>query len=276
MNLLRLIPLLLFATVVSAMGGDSHVVRGAVFERGTGARLSGVRVELLLEGVRAVEEARTDENGQFQLEARAGTYDLRAVAPGRRHVAEVRRDLEVGGSGREDLQFELLPFDQALASQGLDPGDLLDEDGDFVPDRLERAYRLDPRNADSNGDGVSDGAAALLGVGTRAQARNRDVALHSPLGALSVPAPGSSGSISVPIVTEAMPGAVRYALEVRQPGSDVVLNRQEFDFERGGFLIGEGIALRWKIPVRLGAGRYELELLGYAPGESEPVRNRSK
>ena len=253
-----------------ALAVGVHEVSGAVYERDTGRRLADVRVEALVDGTRVVNHVRTDEQGRFEFQLEQGLYDLRALAPEQRLVTETLANLDVGQGSRKDIQFELQPLDGALAERGFDARDFRDEDGDFVPDALERWYRLDPELADSDEDGVADGIAAWLNTPSRAGGE-LDVHLHSPLGTLAIAAPASSGCVPLPIVAPLIPGAVRYVLEVTPPGEDEPLDRQEFDFERGEFLAGEGLALRWTPAAGMTEGRYDLHITGYAHAQAEPL-----
>ncbi|MFT4539524.1 MAG: hypothetical protein ACI841_000363 [Planctomycetota bacterium] len=252
---------------------DIHSVSGAVYERKTGKRLQDVRIEALLDGVAVANHIRTDDQGRFEFQLVEGVYDLRAMAPRQRYVTGVFRNLIIGKGNLEDVQFELLPIDEDLILQGLDPRDFEDVDQDFVPDSLERSYRLDPEFADTDEDGIFDGVALWLGVGAKPDPRHDSAWLQSPIAALPLASPASSGSVPIPIVTQLIPGAVRYTVDVVPPGSDDILDRQEFDFENGDFLAGEGLALRWNPPYGMTEGTWRIEINGYAPKESDALTN---
>ena len=99
----------------------------------------------------------TQSDGSF-------TIDGVAIALGLEGIVVEGADLSAyfGFGGAVDLLPEAISDAGLLVAKGLcdvRPEDCVDDDVDFVPDSLEESAGLDPSLADSDGDGLRDGAA---------------------------------------------------------------------------------------------------------------------
>ncbi|MCP3919548.1 MAG: carboxypeptidase regulatory-like domain-containing protein [bacterium] len=282
----RMSVLALFVTlacaVVQASQGESRedpetgFIRGKVWKSETTNPLVGVRIVALADGVTPVATSQTGERGEYLLAVEPGTYDVRFLASEERYTATFLHDLLVEPGRTLEREVELANFDQALRARFIEPKLVTDADGDFVPDTFERAVGLNPFEPDTDDDGVIDGVATWLGVGPRPTKRAGHPVLMSPPKDVPFVVALGGGAPLTPIVFRAVPGATGYTIDVLTERGTKLLDSRTFDFESGAFLLGEGVAVNWSIPLGVADGTYQLRIQGYVLEPHELVGTQSE